>query len=48
MSTAEPVTFTPPMSKTRAGVWLISLACILLAVGFFGGNVRRVLGQCLG
>ena len=47
MSTAEPVTFTPPMSKTRAGVWLISLACILLAVGFFGGNVGIVFALLL-
>ena len=34
MSTAE--TFMPSMAKTRAGVWLITIACALIAIGFLG------------
>src|SRR6202162_4896976 len=48
MSSAEhaPATFMPPMSKTRAGVWLITIALMLIGICFFG-NVGIVFALLL-
>jgi C4-dicarboxylate transporter DctM subunit len=47
MSSAEHTTFLPPMSKNRAGAWLIGIALLLLVTGFFGGNVGIVFALLL-
>ena len=47
MSSAETATYLPPMSKNRAGAWLIGIALLLLATGFFGGNVGIVFALLL-
>jgi len=47
MSSAETATYLPPMSKNRAGSWLIGIALLLLATGFFGGNVGIVFALLL-
>jgi len=46
MSSAEPATFLPPMSKTRAGVYLISIGLMLIGICFFG-NVGIVFALLL-
>jgi C4-dicarboxylate transporter, DctM subunit len=46
MSSAETATFLPPMSKTRAGIWLVAIALMLIGITFFG-NVGIVFALLL-
>ena len=48
MSTMEQaVNVIPPMSKTRAGAWLIGISAVLLGVGIYFGNVGIVFALLL-
>lgn len=47
MSTAEAINVIPPMSKTRAGAWLIGISAVLIGVGLYYGNVGIVFALLL-
>lgn len=48
MSTAEQVlNVIPPMSKTRAGAWLLGISAILIGVSLYYGNVGIVFALLL-
>jgi C4-dicarboxylate transporter, DctM subunit len=48
MSTAEQAfTAIPPMSKTRAGAWLVGISAVLIGVGLYYGNVGIVFALLL-
>src|SRR6185369_10727805 len=48
MSTAEQaLNVLPPMSKTRAGAWLLGISAVLIGVGLYYGNVGIVFALLL-
>jgi len=47
MSTAEAINIIPPMSKKRAGAWLIGISTVLISVGLYFGNIGIVFALLL-
>jgi C4-dicarboxylate transporter DctM subunit len=47
MSTAEAINIIPPMSKKRAGAWLIGISTVLIGVGLYFGNIGIVFALLL-